>query len=460
MNKKYDTAIIGLGQTGASCLRYLASLGERILVTDSSPNPPAADRVSQMSSSQIDFSLGGAEPELLSQAKRLVFSPGVDRFAAPFNSPLLADVPVLGDIELFCLARKRLSRPGCLIAVTGSNGKSTVVDLLAHLLTAAGKKVAVGGNFGTPALDLINEQEVDFWLLELSSFQLDLLPTPEADIAVMTNIQPDHLNRHPGMAHYQACKHKIFNRAKLCLWNRDDPATRPALSAGQQGIALGQVGQQGDDFRLAANAEGEYLITKEGLTFSFQDCRLSGRHNHLNVLFAVAAAVSALGGGDRHLLPALKSYQGLPHRCQPLPLEGSVRFVDDSKATNVSSACAAIEALSEKGQNNLLLLAGGQEKAANFAPLAEVAQGRVRHIALFGQAAENLAKVFSSLFEVTVSKKMAQAFLKLIPLARSGETLLLSPACASLDEFSSFEARGMAFQALVKDWLVQEGCSL
>ncbi len=451
MSERYDSAIIGLGRTGASCLRYLAGRGERLLVVDSRSNPPAGGLVREFDSPRIDFSLGRLDSNLLSRANRLVFSPGVDRRQPPFNDPLLKEQTVLGDIELFMNARRELSQAGKVIAVSGSNGKSTVIDLLGRLLKAAGKRLAVGGNFGTPALDLIDRQGIDFWLLELSSFQLELIDSLGADVALLTNIQPDHLDRHSSMENYRRCKHKLFTAADTCFWNRHDEATRPVLEHGQRGISLGW-GSAGEDFRLTS----ERLEIGQTFSFPLQRLALSGRHNHLNVLFAVAAAYTATGS-CQGFARLLAEYSGLPHRCERLPLKSSIGFVNDSKATNVSSACAAVEGLAPPGQENLLLLAGGQAKTEDFSPLAEAARGRVRHMALFGQAAQTMAKSFERLFDVSVHKRMALAFLQLAGKARSGDILLLSPACASLDEFTGFCARGLAFRHLAEQWVATRG---
>lgn len=450
MATRYDSAIIGLGATGASCLKYLASRGERLLVTDSRANPPNLEILDKLDTNQVTACLGGFDATALKQAKRLVFSPGVDRHQPPFNSPEVKGLPVTGDIQIFAEARAELSHPGKLIAVTGSNAKSTVTDLISQLLDG---HVAVGGNFGRPALDLLQETEVDYWVLEVSSFQLALVHKLASNVALLLNVSADHLDRHGSIERYAACKQRVFSAAKTCVWNRADDLSKPSLTniASRVSVGIDRPPTQ-SDFGLITTPAGRCL-NKGDWAFEVNQLGRFGVHRETNALFALAA-VHLSGCSLSACESVLRSYSGLPHRLTSLGIVGEVSFVDDSKATNVSAACAAIKCLAKSGQRNLLLLAGGQLKTNDFESLANVAQGRVRHAAFFGQAADALKRAFCTITDISklVVEDMAAAFHELMALAQPDDIMLLSPACSSLDQFSGFAARGEAFSELVRCW--------
>ena len=453
---QYDSAVIGLGATGASCLRHLASRGERLLVMDSRASPPYLEVLDELDANQVTVCLGGFNAAMLKQAKRLVFSPGVDRRQPPFDSPELKDLPITGDIQIFVEARAELNRPGKLIAVTGSNAKSTVTDLISQLLDG---HVAMGGNFGRPALDLLQETAVDYWLLELSSFQLELVHTLAADVALLLNISADHLDRHGSVEQYVTCKQQVFSAAKTCVWNRADELSKPSLDSTASSTSVGiDRPPTHSDFGLITTPAG-CCLNQGNWLFEVSQLGRFGVHRETNALFALAA-VHLSGCALPACESILRSYSGLPHRLTTLGIAGEISFVDDSKATNVSAACAAIECLAKPGQRNLLLLAGGQLKTNDFESLANAAQGRVRHVVFFGQAATALERAFCNITDISkrVVEDLTTAFCELIALAQPDDTMLLSPACSSLDQFSGFAARGELFSALAVRWSQHRMC--
>lgn len=461
MTTHYDSAIVGFGKTGASCARYLADKGEHLLIVDDCGTPKNHADLATLPADQLTTRFGHFEPEELagtiSQAARLIFSPGVDRRRVPFNAPVLDSLPVTCDIELFTQSRRERAQPGVFIAITGSNGKSTVTDLTSRLLASNECKVATGGNFGTAALDLLQQQDVDCWVLELSSFQLELTASLAAEVALILNITEDHLDRHGTFDRYAHCKQRIFNEASLCIWNRADPATSPSTSCEQISVGLDAPPGESDFGIITTQTEGRCLAAGSHWRFPVRDLRLSGEHNEINALFALAAAWRA--GGQPHLFASvLRDYEGLPHRCQTLACARGVTFVDDSKATNVDAARAALQALSTPGKRNLLLLAGGQGKSSDFLPLAVAASQCVRQAALFGSDADELAQAFSGHgVSYIKTEHLSEAFNALTLQAVPGDVLLLSPACASQDQFRDFQERGLAFKALVDAWLSAEG---
>lgn len=452
MSMQYDSAVIGLGPTGFSCVRHLLAQGERLLVTDSRKSPPALAALTELpdAASSTELQLGAFQFESLNQAKRLVFSPGVDRLQPPFAEAPLSEKQALGDIQLFADARTTLESPGELVVITGTNGKSTVSDLTRQLLVANKGLVALGGNYGTPALDLLQKPDVDYWVLELSSFQLDLVTVLHADIAVLLNIGLDHKDRHPSFTSYAAAKKNIFKQARLCIWNRQQAVTRPPAEQLEDSVSVGlDAPLRPQDFGLLEDSGEMYLVKGSSWRLPLSSLRLVGLHNAFNVLCALACAEALTGDLDAAAKTA-QSYQGLEHRLQQLAKLDGVRFVNDSKATNIEAAAAALSALATYGKANILLLAGGRPKEADFDLLAEAAKGRVRHTACFGEAAPLLMAAMQPVTSCTKTDELHEAFAVLADKAVAGDILLLSPACSSYDQFSDFAARGDAFARLVQ----------
>jgi len=444
----WDSAVIGLGKTGASCVRYLQAQGERILAVDSRVRPPCVEEVERLSG--VHCVTGGFAEEELGKASRLVFSPGVDRRCPPFTLPELKALPTTGDIQLFAIARQALPHPGGLIAVTGTNGKSTVTALIAHLLKACGHEVAVGGNTEVPALDLLAETSVDFRVLELSSFQLELVETLGADVAVLLNVAADHLDRYDEEAHYREVKKRIFTGARYSVFNRDDKAASPPSSFVGRRIPVTRspVATDEDEFRITGCGAGEHLQHRDGWNFPLADLLLAGAHNRNNASLAVAAAHVA-GGKLEAFTAALKAFHPLAHCCRVVAEKGGVTFINDSKATNVAAVKAALIALADPGEARILLLLGGDAKRLDFQQLTPVLRGRVRLVSTFGRDGGAIALLLRSVVRVDCHDELQEAFAVLVESARPGDVVLLSPGCASLDQFSGYRARGRLFEQLV-----------
>ncbi len=452
----WDSAVLGMGETGVSCTRYLSACGERVLALDSRLNPPFLGEIQALPN--VDCDLGGFPRAKLQRAAKLVFSPGVDPTREEFQAPELAGIPVTGDIQLFANARGKLPDPGMLIAITGTNGKSTVALLVAHLLGGVGYKTVLGGNSWEAALNLLAVGGVDRWVLELSSFQLQLVDLLRADFALILNIAADHLDRHSDQDTYLAAKRKIFGGAGGCVFNRNDRYTYPPEDFPGMRIGVGEgtprAGEFGCEFGMTDEAGQTLLRHQSGWSCPASALPIQGRHNHLNALFALAVAHAA-GFPLARFSSVVGNFIPLAHRCQIFAAKDGVTYVDDSKATNVAAARTALLSLAPApGRRAILLLAGGLGKGGDFGALAAAAAGRVRYAALFGRARRAIATAMdSSLVPYSCHSDMAAAFATLAGMSVPGDTLLLSPACASQDQFRDYRARGDAFRQMVGQYL-------
>lgn len=435
--------VVGLGVSGVSALRYLVRAGADVVVTDSRLAPAGIDAL-RAEFPDVVFQLGAfAAPQPLTQFAEAVVSPGV-ALDEPFVQALAAAaVPVLGDIELF--ARAAGATP--VVGITGSNGKSTVTTLVGEMARAADIKVAVGGNLGTPALDLLAEG-IELYVLELSSFQLETTHTLCCKAATILNLSQDHLDRHGSMAHYGAIKARIYNGCEIAVVNRDDTATAPASALAQAEVrsfgldaprAQGQYGLTGQDSEqaLAANSASALLPLSE--------LKIFGLHNAANALAALALA-DAVGIDRTASLSALKAFSGLSHRCEFVgELEG-VRFFNDSKGTNVGSTLAALNGLPAP----IVWLGGGQGKGQSFSELREPLARQGRAAVLFGQDASLIENDIIGALPIYREPDMGSALQRARLLAQRGDQVLLSPACASFDQFRSYVDRGDQFRVAVR----------
>jgi UDP-N-acetylmuramoylalanine--D-glutamate ligase len=346
----------------------------------------------------------------------------------------------VGDIELFAQC---VQSP--VIAITGSNGKSTVTVLLGEILKHAGRKVAVGGNIGVPALELLDDEKYDIYVLELSSFQLETTWTLNPVIATVLNIAADHMDRYASMNDYIASKAKIFNGNGKMLLNADEPATDSLLQAGREKIFFGSAAPVSDkDYGLSELDGSLYLFRGKQLLMAAEEIRLTGQHNLLNVLAAWALA-SNIGIEDHIIKDAVAKFSGLPHRMEWLASVDDVDWINDSKGTNVGATVAAIKGLNRP----VILIAGGIAKDADFSPLREVVEPHVKAVILIGRDAEKIAAVLSGLVAVSHAGDMDDAVKQAGELAQPGDVVLLSPACASFDMYQNFEHRGNEFRRCV-----------
>ena len=427
--------ILGLGATGLSVARYLAARGQSIFVIDSRDNPPGLDALRE-SVPDAEISIGSLDIGLPEDATSVVVSPGLS-----LELPVIAEarergVPVLGDIELFA---RIVQAP--IAAVTGSNGKSTVSTMLASMAQGDGRRVLAGGNLGIPALDLLLEEQPDLYVLELSSFQLESTQSLQAESAVVLNVSADHIDRHGSLSSYAEIKSAIYKNARHVVANRDDSIVMSMLRDRDDLITFGL--DQADDGHFGLQPDddnGPWLARGCERLMMASELKVPGRHNMANALAAMAMG-STLGLQEEPMLAALRSYRGLAHRTTVLgELDGS-SWIDDSKATNLGATVAAINGL----DNKIVLIAGGDGKGADFSPLAQAAAGRLRAAVLLGADAYPLAALFHSVCPTVIVDDMEQAVHEARQLADAGDTVLLSPACSSLDMYSDYAARGEAF---------------
>lgn len=436
----YETVIVGLGHTGLSCARFLAARGVSFAVTDSRTAPPELDSLRRLLP-DVPVSTGGFDAELLRHADQIILSPGVSAAEPAIAGAVAGGAELLGDIEIFA---RNATAP--VLAVTGSNGKSTVASLVAAMVGAADMRGLLGGNIGIPALDLLELPVPDFYVLELSSFQLETVRSLDAAAAAVLNVSPDHMDRYRVLEDYTAAKARIYAGTGAMVINRDDERVRAMRRPGRAAIefSLGAPGPGG--FGVAARDGVEWLAFGGELLLPVSGLRLSGRHNVANALAALALG-SAAGLPAAPMLDALQCFAGLPHRCQRLERINDVDWVDDSKGTNVGAACAAIAGLGRA--DNLILIAGGDGKGADFTPLAEAAAGRVRAAVLIGRDASRMAAVLETQTRVVYATDMGAAVAAAAELAGPGDTVLLSPACASFDMFRDYRERGEVFARAV-----------
>jgi UDP-N-acetylmuramoylalanine--D-glutamate ligase len=446
LNEQKLTVVVGLGATGLSCVRYLVSQNQPCMVVDSRSNPPGLDQL-RKEYPQVKVELGGFNETSLSQAKELMMSPGVSLQTREIANAIASGVPVTGDIDLF----SRLA-PAPIVAVTGSNGKSTVVALLAEILRAAGREFAVGGNldseFGQPALDLLNEPGKDLYVLELSSFQLETTEQLGAEVAVILNVSEDHMDRYTGMTDYLAAKRRIFRACHKLVLNRDEDVSGmdgdsalPRWSFGFDVPGPGEVG-------LNTVAGEQILCFGDEAVLAVSELKIVGRHNIANAMAATCLAL-ALDIDLSSIRQGLQHFPGLPHRCQWVASVDGVDFYNDSKATNVGAAIAAVQGLGEKVAGGLVLIAGGDGKGADFSALAPVLRRWLKGLVLIGRDAERIAAVMDSAVPTQFASDLGAAVQQAASLCEPGDAVLLSPACASLDMFENFKQRGTAFMQAV-----------
>lgn len=447
MTKLHDTlqlsskkiVVLGVGITGLSCVRYFQSHNIACAVNDSRKTPIDAAQFSQ-DFPNTSLVLGHWDQALIAQAELLIVSPGIDLATPEIAQAISPSCEVFGDIELFC----RLSDTP-VVAVTGSNGKSTVVSLLAYLGKALGYKVELGGNIGIPVLDRVDES-LDLLVLELSSFQCETLSSMQSIASCMLNVSDDHLDRHKTLENYTNIKQKIYHNAQHLIFNRDDVATTPqapyVLDETTQ-ISFGCDKPKTNQFGLAE--VNQTLMLMHGYTplLAVKELPLSGIHNGLNCLAALAIGYSA-GWSINDMLAHIGRFKGLPHRCEKVSSINGVTWINDSKATNVGATLAAINGLKPTltASQKLILIAGGEGKGADFTPLTEALNQQVAHLITFGKDGHAIASIKADAYQVN---DLNSAVKKANKLAAEGDIVLLSPACASLDMFDNYMARGEAF---------------
>lgn len=439
-----ETVIVGLGATGWSVARHLHRLGEPFRVVDSRISPPHEDALRQLCP-EAPVHFGPWPADCFAGARRIVLSPGVSPQEPALAAARAGGAIVEGDIALFARAAR-----APIAAITGSNGKSTVTALLGEMARTAGVRVGVGGNLGTPALDLLAD-DAELYVLELSSFQLETTDALNARVGAVLNLSEDHIDRHGSMAEYAACKARIFRHAQVHaapvrVLNAEDEAVAAMAESETPVRWFGLASTSSDHYRVVKHAGQHWLAAGNDRLLPVAALSLIGEHHQANALAALAMA-DALGLPRDAALDALRRFRGLPHRTQLVGEFRGVRYVDDSKGTNVGATVAALKGV----QGPLVLIAGGQGKGQDFTALRPWVAGKVRAAILIGQDAEALAGALKGSTTVHRAADMAAAVRLAARLAHAGDAVLLSPACASLDMFRDYHHRGEAFAAAVQE---------
>ena len=456
-----STLIVGLGKTGLACARFLQAQHIPYAVTDSRDVPPGLWELKALNPS-VSLTLAGFNETALDGIRQLIVSPGVSLQEPFIQAAVARGIEVIGDIELFA---RHADAP--VLAITGSNGKSTVTTLIGHMTERAGLTVQVGGNLGTPALDLLlksraAESKTDYYILELSSFQLEATYSLNACTAVVLNVSPDHMDRYADFAGYAAAKQRVYHGDGVMIVNRDDAAVQAmaqqllAQDPGRRIIAFtlqqpgadefGIVQQQGQDWLAFGSQLSASQTSDAQLLLPVSELRIAGRHNVANALAALALG-HALQLPMATMLETLREFTGLPHRMQWVAEIDGVSWYNDSKGTNVGATVSAIKGM----PGPKLLIAGGEGKDADFSPLrAAVSNNQVRTVILIGRDAGKLAEAIGDAAVIKQADSLEKAVRLAHDLAHAGDSVLLSPACASFDMFHDYEHRGEVFVTAVE----------
>jgi UDP-N-acetylmuramoylalanine--D-glutamate ligase len=431
--------VAGLGKTGVSVVRHLIALGYPVAVTDTRMEPPGLADVPP----GVECALGGLDTALLNQAEEIILSPGLDPTMPELLEAQQHGAKIIGDIQLL---RRATDAP--IVAITGSNAKSTVTTLVGEMARQAGMRVAVGGNLGTPALELLKD-DPELIVLELSSFQLETTSNLSAAVAVILNMSEDHLDRHGDMLGYHQVKHRIFQNCQKYVYNRDDGLTRPLVPDQITHISFGLNAPDMNQYGVLRDGDGTaWLARGRFRLMNASEMPIQGNHNIANALAALALGES-IGLELESMLKTLKTFKGLPHRCEFVTQNNrNVRFYNDSKGTNVGATLAAIEGLGAPlalQQHKLVVILGGEGKGQDFKPLAAVLGRYARAAILMGEDAARIEQAIATQVQVVQTTSLKEAVETASSLAMPGDIVLLSPACASFDMFLNYQDRGEQF---------------
>jgi UDP-N-acetylmuramoylalanine--D-glutamate ligase len=440
-NAARNAVVVGMGRTGLSVARHLQRCGYGLAVVDSRAAPPELDGVKALGASIVTRT-GGFDAGLLDTADLVVTSPGVPLDDPFFVQARTRGLDIVGDIELFARAAD-----APVVGITGTNGKSTVTTLLGRMAERAGVRVRVGGNLGQPALDLLDRGPTDLYVLELSSFQLDTTHSLRLKAGVVLNVSADHMDRYATLDHYAASKARIFANCETAVVNADEPDVAKMPRPGQRVLGFSLV-RSDVDFGLVTppGSKDAWLARRGAPLLPLTALRISGRHNAANAL-ATLALGDALRLPLAPMLDELREFTGLPHRAQWVADIDGVRYVNDSKGTNVGATLAAVGGLA----GPLVVIAGGDGKGQDFTPLAAAFRGKVRTAVLLGRDAGLIETALAGICHVARVSTMEEAVRAAARFAQPGDTVLLSPACSSLDMFRDYTQRGNAFAAAARE---------
>ncbi len=431
--------VVGLGKTGLSCVDFLTRRGHQVIVADSRQDPPGLEQC-RMRFPAVDIYCGAFDPDLFLSVDQLVVSPGVSLQEPAIIAARAKGVEVTGDVDIFSRHAK-----APIVAITGSNGKSTVTSLVGEMARHAGIRVAVGGNLGVPALDLLDDT-VELYVLELSSFQLETTERLGAAVATLLNLSEDHMDRYASYQDYYAAKQRIFRGCRHAVVNIDDLLSQPLVREGMQVTRFGLDYPDFDRFSTQ-RVEGELVLVNgfEPLIRA-DELNIKGLHNVSNALAALALGRAA-GIPLAAMVAALRAFQGLPHRCELAGRIDGVEYINDSKGTNVGATLTAIKGFGEVAKGRIILLAGGEGKGQDFAALTDPVAKYVKQALLFGKDAPLIESHLTCPCQRVAS--LQDAVVAAQGHARPGDVVLLSPACASFDMFKNYEERGQVFVAAV-----------
>lgn len=436
--------VVGLGKTGLSCVRFLKSRGYPVAVNDTRENPPGLAEL-RAEFPDVEVSLGRLDGELLLRAREVVASPGISVKEPELLAAHKAGIPVTGDIDIFC---REVKAP--IVAITGSNAKSTVTTLVGLMAENAGVDVGVGGNLGTPVLDMLREKgEQALYVLELSSFQLETTHSLKAAVAVVLNISEDHMDRYSSMQDYHQAKHRIFRHCQRYVINRDDALTVPLMEEGVPRSSFGLNAPDLNQFGVLQQAGEKFLARGRERLLPVTAMKIRGDHNVANALAALALG-EAVGLPMAAMLQTLREFPGLPHRCELVIEQDGVAWYNDSKGTNVGSTLAAINGLGAAISGKLILIAGGVGKGQDFSPLSAPLLKYAKALVLIGEDGPKIAADVAQSIRKVEATTLRDAIEQSLVLASSGDAVVLSPACASFDMFKNYEDRGQQFVAVVK----------
>ncbi|WP_298622188.1 UDP-N-acetylmuramoyl-L-alanine--D-glutamate ligase [uncultured Legionella sp.] len=437
--------VAGLGKTGLSIARYLHRNNKTFVVFDTRSDAPGLTEFN-VEFPGVTVYLQHVPEDVLGQVTDIITSPGLSLDTPFLKQAIESGVAVYGDIE--CLARE-INAP--IVAITGTNGKSTVTTLVGEMAKAAGFSVAVAGNIGTPVLDMLDdEHQYDLWVLELSSFQLDLTYSLSPVASTILNVTPDHLDRHHTIEAYIQAKQRIYHQSKVALYNREDVATIPhqTMSSEQHTVSFGSDAPDAGNWGLINQQGVIYLAKGDDCLMPVESLLIKGVHNWLNALAACALAETA-GIARQHIIAVLQIFSGLPHRCQWVRSLDGVEWINDSKGTNVGATISAINGIGGAMQGKIVLIAGGQGKGADFDELAQPISDFVRSIVLIGEDADKMEAALADVVPIVRATSLDNAVVLARTCAKPGDVVLLSPACASLDMFRDFNHRGDVFASSV-----------
>ena len=431
--------VMGLGITGLSFARYLQRTGGAARFVDTRKEPPGQAELKALLPN-AEISVGETTTGLLDGISRILVSPGISDSDTLLKEARRRDIKVVSDIELFAKAAQ-----APFVAVTGSNGKSTVTTLLGLMCDAAGKRGLTGGNLGRPALDLLVDDIPDFYVLELSSFQLQRTATLPAEVAVLLNISPDHIDWHGSEQAYIEAKYRVYREAKAVVINRDQPPAASRIANAQRVIGFGAGEPDDGQYGLRQDDGVTYLARGKQLLLASHEVAMRGRHNYLNGLAALAVG-ELMGLPLSAMLQVLNEFPGLPHRMRHVATRRGVEYINDSKATNTGAAVASVESI----DTPLVLIGGGDSKGGDFALLATALQGKLRAAVVMGKDANKLAAALDGLAPIVHVDDMRSAVKQAAVMTTAGDTVLLAPACASLDQYRNYAERGDMFARYVE----------